>query len=65
MKRLLTCLYLVVAYAVLAATVPAIFLLRARNTGEVEFYLLWFAAVLVFALMGALGCAGVYAKETR
>lgn len=64
MRRLLTCLYLVVTYSVLAAAVPAIFLTRARNTGEVEFHLLWFAAVVVFALMGGLACASVYAKET-
>lgn len=63
MRRLLTCLYLVVAYGILSATVPTIFLLRARNTGEVEFYLLWFAGVLVFAAMGAMGCASVYRSK--
>lgn len=63
MRRLLACVYLVVAYSVLAAAVPTIFLTRARNTGELEFYGLWFAAEVVFALMGGMACAGVYAKE--
>ncbi len=63
MKRLAACLWIVVAYAALAAVVPAIFLVRARNTGEVEFYLLWFAGVVVFAAMGAMGCASVYRSK--
>ena len=66
MKRLALCLWLVVAYSALAGTVPAIFLARARATGEVEFFALWFAGVAVFALLGGMGCASVYArKETR
>lgn len=65
MKRLALCLWLIVAYSALAGTVTAIFLARARNTGEVEMYALWFAGVAVFALLGGMGCASVYAKETR
>ena len=63
MKRLAVCLWMVVAYSALAGKVPAIFLTCARNTGDLAFYLLWFAAVAVFALLGGMGCASVY-QET-
>lgn len=63
MRKLLACLWICVAYAALAAVVPAIFLIRARNTGELMFYALWFAGVVVFAAMGAMGCASVYRSK--
>lgn len=65
MKRLALCLWLVVAYSALAGTVPAIFLARARATDDLTFYGLWFASVLVFALLGGMGCASVYRKEQQ
>lgn len=63
MKRLAACLWLIVAYSALAGTVPAIFLARARATDDLWFYGLWLAAEIVFALLGGLGCASVYARE--
>ena len=63
MKRLAACLWICVAYAALAAVVPAIFLIRARNTGELMFYGLWFAGVVSIAAVGAFGCAAVYRKD--
>jgi hypothetical protein len=62
-RKLLACLWIVVAYAAMAAAVPAIFLVRARNTGELMFYGLWFAGVVSIAAVGAFGCAAVYRKD--
>lgn len=63
MRKLLACLWICVAYAALAAVVPAIFLARARNTGELIFYALWFAGVVAFLTLGAMGCASVYRSK--
>lgn len=63
MRKLLACLWICVAYAALAAVVPAIFLIRARNTGELIFYGLWFAGVVLIALCGGFACAAVYRKD--
>lgn len=62
-KKLLACLWICVAYAALAAAIPSIFLVRARNTGELIFYGLWFAGVVSIAAVGAFGCAAVYRKD--
>lgn len=64
-RRLLACFLIVAGYSLLNGTVPAIFLARARATDDLWFYGLWFAALLVFAVLGGLGCASVYAEGAQ
>lgn len=63
MKKLLACFWIVVAYGCMAFLIPMIFLIRARNTGELIFYGLWFAGVVLIALCGGFACAAVYRKD--